>query len=459
MVKVIVDGKALYTERGTLLSELLIKSGIGADHPCGGKGVCKKCLVTVDGKEELSCRYEIMGDIEVSLRSDDIESQTGAKKESVLTANMCFMLDLGTTTLALALVSLDNKSIADVKCSTNSQRSFGADVISRIEYCTKNGTEKLQKAVINDVNKLIAETGVEKSLPLYLAGNTTMLHIFFGKDPSTLGVAPYTPQFLESVTAKGCDLELQGVSVVNALPSIHSFVGSDIVAGVNLVNDNVGKKYNLLVDLGTNAEIVLFSKDIIYCTSAAAGPCFEGASIACGMSAVDGAICEFDEGYKTIGNKAPRGICGTGLVDIIATLLKKGIIDETGYMACEQFNITDGVFINQSDVRQYQLAKSAVYSGVMALIKKAGINFDSVENLYISGGFSAKINVINAIKTGLLPKELKDKCRVLNNSSLLGGVKYICNNDNLDAIIKKAEYCDLSLDGNFSDLFMSNMGF
>ena len=215
MIKVIVDGKILYTEKGTLLSEVLMTSGVRADHPCGGKGICKKCLVTVDGKEELSCRYEILSDIEVSLRSDDIESQTGTKKESVLTANMCFMLDLGTTTLALALVSLDNKSIADVKCSTNSQRSFGADVISRIEYCTKNGTEKLQKAVINDVNKLIAETGVEKSLPLYLAGNTTMLHIFFGKDPSTLGVAPYTPKFLESVTAKGCDLDLQGVSVVN----------------------------------------------------------------------------------------------------------------------------------------------------------------------------------------------------------------------------------------------------
>ncbi len=459
MVKVTVNGKTLYAQKGTLLSDILMKSDVRADHPCGGKGICKKCLVTVDGKKELSCQYKVMSDIEVSLDVGEVEVHIGADKKSVLTENMCYMLDLGTTTLALALVSLDNKSIVDVKCCTNSQRSFGADVILRIEYCDKNDVDFLQKKVIDDVNSLIKSFATQKALKLFVAGNTTMLHIFYGVSPASIGVAPYTPVFLGSRVADGKALGLENISEVHALPSIHAFVGADIVAGINLVDDNMGEKYNLLVDLGTNAEIALFSKDKILTTSAAAGPCFEGASITCGMSAVDGAICEFDGGYKTIGNKAPCGICGTGLVDIIATLLKDGIIDETGYMACEQFNITEDVFINQSDVREYQLAKSAVYSGIMVLIKKAGIDFDSIENLYISGGFSAKIDVINAVKTGLLPKELKGKCKVLNNSSLMGGVKYICNNDNLNSIIERAEYCDLSLDTNFTDLFMENMGF
>lgn len=459
MVKVSVNGTILYAKKGALLSDVLMKSAVRADHPCGGKGVCKKCLVTINGKKELSCQYRVMSDIDVRLDVGEVESHIGLDKKRELTENMCYMLDLGTTTLALALVSVDNKSIVDVKCCTNSQRTFGADVISRIEYCNKNNVAILQKKVINDVNSLIEGFGIQKALKLYVAGNATMLHIFYGVSPSSIGVAPYTPVFLNSRIIDGKALGLEGVLQVQALPSIHSFAGADIVAGINLVNDNAGEKYNLLVDLGTNAEIALFSRDKIFTTSAAAGPCFEGVNIACGMSATDGAICEFDGGFKTINNKPPQGICGTGLVDVIATLLQNNIIDETGCMACEQFNITEDVFVNQSDVREFQLAKSAVFSGIMALIKKAEIDFDSIENLYISGGFSAKINVINAVKTGLLPKELKEKCKVLNNSCLMGGVKYICNNDNLDDIIKKAEYCDLSLDGNFTDLFMKNMMF
>ncbi len=460
MIKVTVDGTTLYAEKGTLLSEVLMISGARADHPCGGKGICKKCRVSVNGKVELSCQYRISEDIEVSLNDNYIQSFSGAKIENCRSENMCYVLDLGTTTLALALVSIDNKSIADIKQAVNSQRLYGADVISRIEYCTKNGTEALQKAVINDVNKLIAEMGIDKDLPLYLAGNTTMLHIFFGKDPSSIGVAPYTPKFLESVTARGCDLGLLGVSVAKALPSVHSFVGADIVAGINLVNDNVCEKYNLLVDLGTNAEIVLFSKDIIYCTSAAAGPCFEGANITCGMSATNGAVCEYSEaGFKTVGGASPKGICGTGLVDIVATLLRKGEIDETGYMKCEKKFVAPNIYITRDDVRQYQLAKSAVYSGIITLMKTAEIDYKDIEYLYISGGFSAKINVTNATETGLLPEKLKDKCKVLNNSSLLGCVKYICINDNLDDIVKKAKYFDLSCDSNFSALFIENMTF
>ncbi len=460
VVKVTVDGRILYTEKGTLLSEVLMTSGAGADHPCGGKGICKKCLVTVNSKAELSCQYKVTKDIEVTLNDDYIQSFSGAIFENAKSDNMCYVLDLGTTTLALALVSIDNKAITDIKQAVNSQRLYGADVISRIEYCTKNGTAVLQKAVINDVNKLVAEMDVEKALPLYLAGNTAMLHIFFGKDPTSIGVAPYTPQFLEGITVDGCGLGLRGVSIAKALPSIHSFVGADIVAGINLVNDNLNEKYNLLVDLGTNAEIALFSKDKIYCTSAAAGPCFEGASITCGMSASNGAVCEYSEqGYKTVGGASPKGLCGTGLVDIIATLLRKGEIDETGYMNCERRYVAPGIYITRDDVRQYQLAKSAVFSGIITLMKVADICFDEIDRLYISGGFSAKINVTNATQTGLLPEQLGEKAVTLNNSSLLGAVKYACRNDNLSEAVNKAEYIDLSLNEHFSALFVGNMGF
>ncbi|MBR5442468.1 MAG: DUF4445 domain-containing protein, partial [Clostridia bacterium] len=352
MFRVTVNGTILYAPEGALLSHVLMASGARADHPCGGKGTCKKCAVSVNGKAVLSCQYRVMSDIEVVLTDGDIVSETGVRPQGVVTDNTCLVLDLGTTTLALALVSLDSKSVVDVRCCTNSQRIFGADVISRIEYCTKNGVEQLQRAVINDVNGLAAELGVAGDLPLLVAGNTTMLHIFFGKNPASMGVAPYTPLFLQSVSASGVELGLEGVTEARSLPSVHAFVGADIVSGISLVDEASSEKYSLLVDLGTNAEIALISRDKILVTSTAAGPCLEGASIACGMSATAGAICEYGEqGYKTIGGLSPKGICGTGLIDVIATLLSSGELDSSGHLRSERRFIAPNIYITQEDVR------------------------------------------------------------------------------------------------------------
>lgn len=460
MFKVSVNGTTLYARSGALLSDILMKSEVRSDHPCGGKGICKKCRVIVNGKQELSCQYRVVSDIEVTVPDRGIVSESGAQVKNAVTDNMCLVLDLGTTTLAIALVSLDNKSIADVKCCTNSQRSFGADVISRIEYCTKNGVEGLQRTAVNDVNSLIAELGVKDELPLVVAGNTTMLHVFFGENPASMGVAPYKPVFLHSITAGGRELGLKGVSEVRSVPCVHAFVGADIVAGISLVEDALSEKHSLLVDLGTNAEIALLSRDKILATSTAAGPCFEGASIACGMSATDGAICEYSEqGYKTIGGLSPKGVCGTGLIDVVATLLRRGEISKSGTLKGERKFIAPNIYITQDDVRQYQLARSAVYSGIITLVKAAGIDLEDVDTLYISGGFSSGINAENAVEAGLFPRALTKKCRVLNNSSLLGAVKSVCNNADLTAITNRAEYVDLSQNDVFSALFVENMMF
>lgn len=446
----------------TILSDVLIKSGESLPHLCGGRGTCKKCLVLVNGKKELSCQYKIKSDIDVVLpKNSKILSETGAEESGVITENSCLVLDIGTTTLALALVSLDEKKIIKVKTATNPQRAFGGDVLNRIEYCNKNGVSELQRTLINEINQMIEAFGVNSISTMYVSGNTTMLHIFFGIDPSSMGVAPYTPAFLESKTVKGSKAGLKSVDRVVSLPCISSFVGADLVAGVNyaeLPNDN---KFNLLVDLGTNAEIVLYNAASLICTSAAAGPCFEGANITCGMSATDGAIYSYysNENFKTINNKVPQGICGTGLVDIIAELVKNNTIDETGYIECEEFFITNNVKLTQKDVREFQLAKSAVYSGISAILKEKSISFSDIENIFISGGFSAKINVENAVNVGLLPKELKDKCKPINNSSLLGAVKYACEQNDLSVYTEKAEYIDLSTNVYFTQIFINNMDF
>lgn len=461
MHKVVIDGKTLTVNTDTLLSEVLIKENKDVNHLCGGKGTCKKCLILVNGKEELSCQYKITSDITVELKkSGEILSETGAEETGVLTENLCFALDIGTTTLALALVSLDEKKIIEVKTATNPQRKFGADIMTRIDYCQKNGCEELHRALILEINSMIASFGALRVEKMYVAGNATMLHTFFNIDPSSIGTAPYTPAFLESKTETAEELGLIGVDRVESLPSISSFVGADIVAGLGFVPNPSKDKHNLLVDLGTNAEIVLFDEEKALCTASAAGPCFEGANISFGMSATEGAISVYTKGrIETIGNKTAKGICGTGLVDIISELVSSGIIDETGFMEEEEFKITDAVSINQNDIRQYQLAKSAVYSGIMTLLKMKNVSFEQIDKMYISGGFSAKINIDNAVKTGLLPKELKDKCVAVKNSSLLGTVKYACGDIDLAPYINISTYVDLSANPVFSDLFVDNMLF
>ncbi len=465
MCKVRINNTEYKTHKGELLSQVLTDNGFVVAHTCGGRGTCGKCKVTVNGEKFLSCKYVINSDIVVEVpQISDIKSVTGANATGELSDRMCYALDLGTTTLALALVSLDNKAVIDVVTCTNPQVVFGADVISRIDYCRQNNIEKLQKAVAEGINNLVNRLGNVCCDEMFVSGNTTMLHLLFGEDPCSMGVAPYIPKFLGSRKLSGKDIGINCAENIISLPCISSFVGADLVAGLNLIEKPTDGKYNILVDIGTNAEIILFSENNVLCTSAAAGPCFEGANITCGMSATNGAIYSFESKnntpvYKTILGKEATGICGTGLVDIISELRENKIIDETGYMECETYNITETVFINQKDIRQYQLAKSAVYSAIITLMNVGGVEFSNIEKLYISGGFSAKINIENAVKTGLLPKELKEKTIPLNNSSLLGTVKYSVEKNNLSDCLKNAKYIDLATNLEFSELFIENMEF
>lgn len=466
MYNIKIGDRVIEAQAGAKLSDVFIKEGIAHEHPCGCKGICKKCEISVNGKKELSCKYYVNSDITVELFDNStILSETGAVCTKNTTSNMCFCLDIGTTTLALALVSIDEKRIIKVITRTNPQRAFGADVISRIEYCGKNSVSPLNSILIKEINSMIEEFGLLDLKMLYVTGNTTMLHLFFNVDCSGLGVAPYKPVFLESKECSANELGLCGVENIFSLPSISAFVGADIVAGLHFVSPPQENKYSLLVDLGTNAEIVLFSQDTVVCTSAAAGPCFEGANISCGMSAVNGAVYAFSmdsdskKHIKTVDDCIAKGICGTGIIDIIAELLENGIIDKTGYMESDKFHISYGVYITKEDIRQFQLAKSAVCSAILTLIKYKGIDFCDIDKMYISGGFSAEINIQNAVKTGLLPKELCEKSVAINNSSLLGTVKFACENSDLSSIVYMAQYIDLSADKDFSDLFIENMSF
>ena len=458
-VTVRVNGVPMQATVGSRLSEL-----IGIDQPCGGRGTCGKCRVTVNGREELACRYTVESDVDVQADApSEILSESGTEESGRLTEHLCLALDVGTTTLALSLISLDEGQVVRTVTATNPQRAFGADVITRIDYCQRHSVEPLHLALIGEINRMIASLKIADADTLYAAGNATMLHTLFGIDPSPIGVAPYTAAFLDGKEIDASELGLLGVRRVISLPSIASFVGADIVAGLHRIGPPKGEKYNLLIDLGTNAEVVLYSARGGLATAAAAGPCFEGASISCGMSATEGAITAFTSvngipHCQTVGGLPPRGICGTGLVDVIATLLELEIIDETGYME-EDYPICEGVYLSPEDVRQYQLAKSAICSAILSLMRIEGIGFDEIETMYIAGGFSARINLPNAVRAGLIPRALADRAVSLLNTALQGTVKYACEGGDLTRFTKRIRYVDLSADAGFSNLFMENMMF
>ena len=467
ILKVIQNGitKTVVFDGEKLLSELLGSSDIHIDKPCGGRGTCKKCTVTVNGKEELACQYVVSSDAEVVVpENKDIVSVTGADESGKLTENLCLCLDIGTTTLALALVSLDEKRIIKTQTAPNPQRKVGADVISRIEHCAKNGVNGLQKTLVvklcEMVDSILTEYKVNAVEKMYVAGNTTMLHLFFGVDCSSLGVSPYTPKFLEEKRISGKELGFGKVGEIISLPGISAFVGADIVSGLGFVNKPREDKYSLLIDLGTNAEIVLFNREKYLCATAAAGPCFEGANISCGMSASVGAVSRYnaDGSYSVIGDVAPEGVCATGLVDIIAELVRNGTIEESGYME-EEFALSESVAVTPGDIREFQLAKSAVMSAIECLLNRGGVEFEDVERMYVAGGFSAQLNIENAAYLGLVPKELMSSFEPINNSSLLGTVKFACEGNNLAEIAEKSEFIDLGAENLFSELFLKNMSF
>lgn len=460
-MKLTVNGQQLEAQVGELLSDVLLKNGFPHPRPCGGKGTCGKCTVKVNGQSVRACQYTVTEDITVELAVEGtIFSENRIAPEEDISSGTQLALDIGTTTLALAVLAPAEKKVLRVVTFNNPQRAFGADVISRIEYAQQQGVAAMTAVLRETLSEQITALLQNQSSfdILHVAGNTTMLHLFLGESPVSMGVAPYTPVFLDEKWLDAAVYGIQGVKRLHVLPSFSAFVGADLVAGVNYIG-LPEQKYRLLLDLGTNAEVLLFSKDRLLATAAAAGPCFEGATISCGMSATRGAICAVDEsGLTTIENAPPAGICGTGLIDSIAFLLRKEELDDTGYLE-HDFVLCEGVRLTQADVRQYQLAKSAVYSAILTLMERQNVNFDDIEHLYVSGGFSAKLNIASAVLTGLLPRELSDRIVSVGNSSLLGTIKAAMEQSDLSPLLQKAAYVDLSADSGFYDRFIANMGF
>lgn len=461
---------------GTLLIDVLSNGRFSVPAACGRRGTCGKCRVKLLSgcfKNELpdekgtvrSCKAVVRGDAVIEA---DFESGGGltdfTQKEEIGNSICGIAVDIGTTTVAAVLKSKDGGT-KSASC-LNPQSAYGADVISRIDACSKGRLNELTELIRNAVKNLISELSDSKIEEMTVSGNAAMLHIFCGISPESMGVYPFTPQFTEIKRFSGSKLGFD-VKKITVLPSVSAFVGSDITAGIYALGLHETDKTVFLADLGTNGELVLSHKGKLYCTSTAAGPALEGACIECGTGGITGAI---DRVYKsdgrlsftTVGGTAPVGICGAGLTDAIAIMVTDGIIDESGYMEDEKFSLCENVYISQKDIRQFQLAKSAIFSGIETLCEVIGISKTEIDAFYIAGGLGYYIKPESAFKSGLLPRIDERKVIAAGNTSLQGALMCLGNSQAAEEMQKIAEDCqtvDLGGNPDFNQKFMDNMFF
>jgi uncharacterized 2Fe-2S/4Fe-4S cluster protein (DUF4445 family) len=387
-------------------------------------------------------------------------------------------VDIGTTTVSARLIDLETSSALDTVSELNDQRAFGADVMSRIGAARAGRTGELFTAINRQTERILntfqKRWGISKIQKLIVSGNTVMLHLFLNVDPSGMGELPFTPVFLEERELPGKALSLSA-ETVTVLPSIAAFIGGDITAGLTVLDIANIPGPSLLIDIGTNGEMALCSGGTIFCCSTAAGPAFEGAEISCGVGGIRGAISKVElaadadaeagaVSISTIGNAPPLGVCGSGLIDAVALMLKQGIIDETGFMASPEknFYLTPGVSINAGDIRQFQLGKSAIFSGIKILCKNAGLCAADIKNVFIAGGFGFFINKQNAVSAGIFPREFLGAISVCGNLSLQGAEERLTAKDFTERckeIISRCSVVDLAADPSFMDEFAENMLF
>lgn len=432
------------------------------------------------------------------------EKLTAVEPGDTTGKNFGLAVDIGTTTIAAYLIDLNTGKQADVHSVLNPQRQFGSDVISRINHTMEqeSGLNELHGALIDCINKIIvhfeasAKINKEDIYSVTFAGNTIMLHLLMKLPSRNLAVSPFIPVTtgLHKYAPGDLNIGINPCGQVFVMPSVSAYIGADTVAAVlssGLYSDD---RTTLLIDLGTNGEIVLGNKKWMYACSTAAGPAFEGANIRNGIGGIEGAIDKVAFkpvfGFGTIGGKKAIGICGSGIVDAIAGMLSEDIIDATGRIKeqsdsenlskeiTERLVKVDGhnafllhmpkskkdveIAITQKDVRELQNAKAAVAAGIRILVKEAGLNLSDIDRVLIAGGFGTFLDIRSALQIGLIPGELKDKIESIGNAAGAGAVECLVSHKRLKKAVQikeRIKYIELSAKPEFMDEYIECMGF
>jgi uncharacterized 2Fe-2S/4Fe-4S cluster protein (DUF4445 family) len=488
-------GATFTVARGAALQDALFAHGV--EFPCGGHGRCKGCRIKVvagslpvspdderllTGGEldlgwRLACRSRAMMDLSIELAQwEEAILADDSNFEFTPRDGFGVAVDLGSTTLVAQLLDLRTGRVLAVRTALNAQARHGADIMSRVAFAVLGGEPILRTIIREQVGRLIEElmqsspAGSAAPADIVLVGNTVMHHLFCGLDIEPLSRAPFESPRDGPQVFGAADLgwRLAAHSRVRFLPCLGGFVGSDILAGILAVGLHRAERLSALVDLGTNGEIVVGNRERILFASTAAGPAFEGARISMGMRAVTGAITEVNPGRaglecRVLGKVAPRGICGSGLVDAVAAGLDLGRIDPSGRLRDGQsLELAAPVKLSQADIRELQLAKGAIAAGLRVLVRQWGANLEDVVRLYLAGAFGNYINRSSARRIGLLSVP-HDRVTAAGNTALLGAKLALFDPAAADAICsglrRDIRHVALHQDPRFQEIYVEEMTF
>jgi uncharacterized 2Fe-2S/4Fe-4S cluster protein (DUF4445 family) len=378
--------------------------------------------------------------------------------------------DIGTTTLVVNLVDVNSGKVIDSKTSYNPQRAYGEDVTSRMVHCDQEGgLNQLHQLVVDELNSMVDYLCKSQDIKqdeingIVCAGNTIMIHILLGFDPRTIRKEPYVPltTFYPPFLASQIGIKINPYGIIKCISGVSGYIGGDITAGVLSTRLNESNEIILFIDIGTNGETVLGSKDWIVACSGSAGSAFEGCGLEFGMNATSGAIEKItlrengELNYETIGNESPKGICGSALIDLLAQLLESGIINrqgkintqfkssrirktDTGYEFViawkDETQISKDIALTQADIDNLIRDKAALYAGSTILLKSMQMEFSNVEKLLIAGNFGRHLDVEKAISIGLLPDIERSKIEFIGNSSIDGATRALLSIEDLEKV-------------------------
>lgn len=477
-------------EKDNNLFLLLQQANSEMDAFCGGRHTCGKCRIKLLSgylppneieKEKLS-EEELKQGIRLACTHSKCEEKCsfevvnqgsqfsicGATQIAYGTLNevgYAIGVDIGTTTLVMELINLKTGKIEKENTFINPQKIYGADVISRIDAAQKKGVDVLQKVLLEKMENVISNYGNKKLVRMCVCGNATMTHLFMGENTSSIATAPYTCKIntYQIIASKKLFPNIKQSFVIQVLPPISAYVGSDIVMDIYACKQTQYKN-SLLIDLGTNGEISLFANEKLSVSSAACGPAFEGGNMRCGCGAIDGAADTFtyENGwhYTTINHKKLSGICGSGYMSLLSTALTYNMIDESGYLETD-IQINEHINLTQKDIREFQMAKSAIASACVCLCNEQQLRFKDIECLFVAGGFGTHIKMEHLVILGIIPKELLSRIKVIGNSAIQGVCHYAIHQDLnvIEEIMNKSHSLLLANNAEFTEEFMKNMMF
>lgn len=504
-------GDIYFGEKDQMLIDVLNQNNLFITAPCGGKGICGKCklqllpadtpvspqdlkLLTsaeLENGFRLACTFPLTQDI--SFFPPEEENGLVQIWKRTEDATFGIAVDIGTTTIEMVLVGCSGEKLAQLSM-LNRQKSFGADVISRINYTIEHsdGLSVLHQILLHQINHMIDRLTEEYGCPknavkkAVVVANTTLIHLLLNRDPRSIAFYPFTPLLKEAQVLPPEALPIHAQEI-DILPCISAYIGADITANMVYFDLEHTKKNILVVDIGTNGEMALAANGTILCCSTAAGPAFEGANISCGVGGVPGGVCRvwLEENrlrFHTIGNRDAVGLCGSGAIDLLAVLLELGIVDSSGYMADfsevtsitgmkiyrqsirevdneKRIYLTDKVWLSAKDIREFQLAKSAVFSGMQILLREAGLAVP--DRLIVTGGLGNHLNIESALRIGLFHPSLKEVIEVVENGALAGAVQCIdsAEFERSKRYENTCNYIELSTHPDFSELYIENMEF